>query len=124
VGCVRAGRRHGEVDATELQLLDRLRVVGELSGGKDLQLVATLRVLLELLPEQLGGLVARAARLVGVTELERRLRLRADGEAGRKGDREHRLLYEPSAFHAFLRGVFRPCAGRLDDRKCRSGERR
>ena len=61
--CVRvgAGAGHREVDAAELQLLDVLRVVGELACREDLHLVAALRVLLDLLREQLGGLLARAA---------------------------------------------------------------
>ena len=73
-----------EVDAAELQLLHALGIVGELAGRKHLHLVAALRVLLDLLAEQLGRLLPQAARLVGVAELEHRLRSRRSDQRKRE----------------------------------------
>jgi hypothetical protein len=56
---VASGAGDREIDAAQLQLLDALRIVRELARRIDLDLVASLRVLLDLLAEELGRLLPR-----------------------------------------------------------------
>ncbi|MEJ7669774.1 MAG: hypothetical protein WKH97_13785 [Casimicrobiaceae bacterium] len=91
-----------------MHLLDTLGIIRELARGKDLHLVPALRVLLHFLREQFGGFLPRAAGLIGVTELEDRLR--GDTTRPQRSDSEHdgSLFYEVATLHGYLLGERAP----------------
>jgi hypothetical protein len=101
VGGVGPGAGYREVDAAELQLLDGLRVIGQLAGRIDLDLVTALGVLGDLLAEQLCRHVARTAGLVGVAKLERGRRggRQGKGKGRRDAGGDQAAGDECSAFH-------------------------
>ena len=70
---VGAGAGDGEVDPAQRKLLDVLRIVAQLAAAEHLNLVAAVRVLLDLLREHLGGPLACTLLLVGVAEFQNRL---------------------------------------------------
>jgi hypothetical protein len=96
---VAAGGRDREVDAAQRQLLDVLRVVAQLAAAEHIHLVAALGEFLHLLGEDLGRCLAGAGLLVGVAELQHRLRRGGQGDqergGGQRGEREaaHVILH-------------------------------